>query len=260
MITPIQIDVKAASAVCTDRPNPVTSGMVGLRAEFTFSAEWDGLVKTAVCCGSGVSRDVVINDNAILVPPECLKKNLGTLLIGVYGTNQDGSLVIPTVNARICTILPGANPSGDESTVPTLPIWAQLQAMIGDLSDLTTSAKDNLVAAINEAARSGGGSGTAADVKLQVSGGYIQYSADGGATWDNLISLSELVGPQGPKGDTGPQGEPGATGATGPQGPAGANGADYVLTEADKTEIAEQAAALVDTALLATIGNGEVTA
>lgn len=48
-------------------------------------------------------------------------------------------------------------------------------------------------------------------------------------------------GPQGIQGEHGPQGEKGDkgdTGATGPQGPAGANGKDYVLTEADKQEIA----------------------
>lgn len=48
-------------------------------------------------------------------------------------------------------------------------------------------------------------------------------------------------GIQGEKGEQGPQGiqgEKGATGATGPQGPAGADGNDYVLTDADKEEIA----------------------
>lgn len=62
------------------------------------------------------------------------------------------------------------------------------------------------------------------------------------------------TGPQGPKGDdgaAGAKGDKGDTGATGPQGPKGADGAtpvkgvDY-FTEADKAEIAEDAAALVD--------------
>ena len=58
------------------------------------------------------------------------------------------------------------------------------------------------------------------------------------------------TGPQGetgPQGPTGPQGEKGPQGETGPQGPAGktpVKGTDY-FTEADKQEIAEQAAALV---------------
>ena len=47
---------------------------------------------------------------------------------------------------------------------PPAPDWtvvaAQIMAMIGNLDDLTTEAKSNLVAAINEAAQSGGGGGT----------------------------------------------------------------------------------------------------
>ena len=66
------------------------------------------------------------------------------------------------------------------------------------------------------------------------------------------------AGPKGDKGDTGaqgPQGETGATGATGPQGTKGDTGAqgpkgdpgdDYILTAADKAEIAQQAAEEVD--------------
>ena len=41
------------------------------------------------------------------------------------------------------------------------------------------------------------------------------------------------------------------------QGPKGDPGSDYILTEADKTEIAEEAAALVDAALLNLIGEVE---
>lgn len=53
--------------------------------------------------------------------------------------------------------------------------------------------------------------------------------------------LAALKGEKGDKGEDGKDGE---------------NGSDYVLTESDKTEIAEQAAALIDTALSAAIGTG----
>lgn len=194
---PIKIKVNATRAVCTERPDPITTGMVGLRAEFSFSADWDGLQETAVCVGSGVTRDILDVQDAITVPHECLTDPASELKIGVYGVNSSGDLVIPTVYAYCGRLFRGADPSGDESVDPTLPIWAQLQAMIGDLSNLTTTARDNLVAAINEAAKSGGGSGTAADVRMQVADGYIQYSTDGGTTWRNLIAVAELIGAPG---------------------------------------------------------------
>lgn len=58
------------------------------------------------------------------------------------------------------------------------------------------------------------------------------------------------AGPKGDKGDTGAQGIQGEKGETGAQGPKGDTGAkgdpgdDYVLTTADKTEIAQMAAAI----------------
>lgn len=45
-----------------------------------------------------------------------------------------------------------------------------------------------------------------------------------------------IQGEQGPQGIQGPKGDKGDTGATGPQGP---QGDDYVLTAADKAEIAD---------------------
>ena len=52
---PIKITVSSTRAVCSERPDPITTGIVGLRAEFIFSDDWDGLQKTAVCAGSGVT-------------------------------------------------------------------------------------------------------------------------------------------------------------------------------------------------------------
>lgn len=90
-----------------------------------------------------------------------------------------------------------------------------IKRQIGDLSKLTTEAKENLVAAINEAARTGsGGGGT---VEMRVDGGYIQYSTDG-VTWKNLIAVADL------EGKPGKDGEPGAPGAPGKDGEPGEDG------------------------------------
>lgn len=52
------------------------------------------------------------------------------------------------------------NKPADYVFMPTDQMTLQtIQSQIGDLAGLTTEAKENLVAAINEAARSGGGGG-----------------------------------------------------------------------------------------------------
>lgn len=90
-----------------------------------------------------------------------------------------------------------------------------IKRQIGDLNKLTTKAKDNLVAAINEAARTGsGGGGT---VEMRVDGGYIQYSTDG-VTWENLIAVATLEGKPGKDGEPGAPGAPGKTGEPGKDG------------------------------------------
>lgn len=85
------------------------------------------------------------------------------------------------------------------------PDLSSIQRQIGDLSDLTTEAKENLVAAINEAAASGG----SGSMDLRVADGYVQYSTDSGSTWQNLIAVAELKGADGSKGDPGIAGQDG---------------------------------------------------
>lgn len=65
-----------------------------------------------------------------------------------------------------------------------------LRAEVGDLDALTTETKESLVAAINELAGAPG-------AQMRVSGGYIQYSSDGGASWENVIATSALKGDAG---------------------------------------------------------------
>lgn len=131
-----------------------------------------------------------------------------------------------------------ASKSADEMTEPPEdPARAWFDAIkrqIGDLNKLTTKAKENLVAAINEAARTGsGGGGT---VEMRVDGGYIQYSTDG-VTWENLIAVTSLEGKPGKDGAPGKDGEPGKDGHT-PKIAATKTGKTTSIT-ADGVEIAQ---------------------
>lgn len=143
----------------------LTTGMVGATASFSFSPEWNGLLKTAVFMVSGVTKDVILTDSTVQIPPECLTKPI-SLYVGVYGHLEDGTIVIPTVMSKAIPVSKGAKPSGDTSTNPTLPVWAQILGMIGDISHLTTEDQSSLVAAVNElAARGGGGVVDEAEVR-----------------------------------------------------------------------------------------------
>lgn len=201
------------------------------------------------CFGRSVDVDVGTDGTAII--PDELLQDWHTLTAYAYVTDDTGAY---TMVQQDFAVHKRAKPAGYVYTPTDQMTLQTIQRQIGDLADLTTEAKDNLVAAINEAARSGGGAGS---MDLRVAGGYIQYSTDGGDTWKNLISVADLKGDkgaQGAKGDTGAAGadgitptigdngnwylgatdtgkpsrgatgEKGDTGATGPQGPKGETG------------------------------------
>lgn len=82
---------------------------------------------------------------------------------------------------------------------PSRRWFEAIRRQLGDLSKLTTQAKENLVAAINEAAKTG--SRSAGSAALRVSEGYIQFR--NGDKWENLIAKSELEGTKGAPGEDG---------------------------------------------------------
>ena len=139
---------------------PLTSGMAGQPIHFEYSHDFDGLMITAVFTDGTNTVDVVNPGNECVIPHEVLTTVGAVVKVGIYAVRGD-ELVIPTVYATIGVVLKGADPSGDVSADPTLPVWAQIQEIIGNLNDLNTEAKNNLVAAINEAAQTGGGGGGA---------------------------------------------------------------------------------------------------
>lgn len=245
----IQISADRQRARCVRSANErITTGLTGKAVTFRFGAGWENVTaRTAVFEGSGVTRDCLIEHGEAVIPHECLTVPGGVLRCGVYGV--EGDKKTPTVYAELGQIERGADPSGDTSTDPTLAVWEQILAKMGSLDDLTTEAKNTLVAAINEAAQTGGGGGD---------GGYLwrpTVSAAGEISWERSKSTTAPAaenikgpkgdqgakgdtgaqGPTGPQGPAGPQGETGAKGETGPQGPAGPAGSDASVTKANIT-------------------------
>lgn len=158
----IIIHCARACAHLASPPELLTAGMAkAVTVEFAFTEDWDGLTKTAVFTNGKTTVDVLQSrwhGNTVTIPAEVLTTAGRYVRVGVYGTGADG-VALPTIWAELGKVRPGADPSDDESTDPSLPVWAQLQNQIGDLNDLKTYNKDTLVAAINEARNSGGGTG-----------------------------------------------------------------------------------------------------
>ena len=111
----------------------LTSGRVGAKVQFSFDSSWEGLSKTAVFRCRDIVKDVLNIDSEVTIPHEVLAISGSALEVGVYGTNTDGSLVIPTVWATVGVVYSGADPSGDPSTERSPEVWEQLQAQIDDL-------------------------------------------------------------------------------------------------------------------------------
>lgn len=133
---------------------PLTSGMMGQPIHFEYSHDFDGLAITAVFTDGKNTVNVVNPGSECIIPHEVLTTVGATVKVGIYAVRGE-ELVIPTVYATIGVVLRGANPNEGSSGSPTIPMWSQIQEIIGDLNDLETEAKNNLVAAINEAAQTG---------------------------------------------------------------------------------------------------------
>ena len=157
----ITIHCSRACAHLASPPELLTAGMAkAVTVQFVFSPEWDGLTKTAVFSNGKTTVDVLAanwDGDTVPVPHEVLAVPGRHARVGVYGADESG-VVLPTVWVSLGKVQPGADPSGDASADPSLPVWAQMQKQIGDLDELQTYNKGNLVDAINEA-RSSGGSG-----------------------------------------------------------------------------------------------------
>ena len=173
------------------------------------------------------NRKAAIPDELLQVP--------GTLIVYAWVSDTNGGYTKVQVNFPVF-----ARPKpADYVYTPTEHAgFDRLRTEIGNLSALKTDAKDNLVAAINEVARTGGGAGS---MDLRVADGYIQYSRDGGTTWINLIAVAELKG---------------ADGTPGTAGPAGAAGKDGHSPVVTATKSGKTTTISVDGAAIATVEDG----
>lgn len=173
---------------------PVTSGSVNVYpVRFAFSADWDGLKRTAIFRAGTESMAVLLDDtNTCDIPWEVLQKPGLELFCGVYGT-AGGHTVLPSIWASLGMILEGASP-GAEARPPTPELWEQQLAGKGDalaydgfkLSLLSGEKELSSVEII------GGGSGTQGPPGPQGPEGHPGPSGDDG--FSPTVEVSEITG------------------------------------------------------------------
>lgn len=141
-----KIRVEETLAIVISR-KAITAALTGATISVEYApGVWDGLTKTVVFRGSK-TKDVVSQNGIIHVPPETIALPGRHLEIGVYGIDADGLRIIPTIWCSLGLVLPGADPSGDTSTDPSLPVWGQIADRV------ETVAQD-----VEELKQAGGGS------------------------------------------------------------------------------------------------------
>ena len=279
----IQIAVSAADAAVT-APATLTSGMVGATVTFAFSGTaWQSLRKIAVFRAGSVRRDVEETDwsgSVCTIPWECLSEADERLLVGVYGMDEAGTVVIPTVYADCGWIWPGADPAGDPAADPTGPFYAGLLAEAlekakasgafdgpagpqgdkGDPGDSYTVKGLYATLADLQTAHPTGSAGDAWFVGTAEDNVVYQWDVDQ-AAW---VNVGALKGPQGETGATGAAGADGADGADGKSAYQSAKDGGYTGTEAqfntDLAAVSGKQARITASGLLKGDGAGGVTA
>ena len=148
----IKVEVHSTRAVIRSQ-EPLTVGLRGAKARFVFGPDWADLIKTAVFRQGEKTVTVADIGEEVTVPWEVLTLPGVPVQIGVYGSNSDGTVAIPTLWTKTAPVCPGADPEGDPSAEPTPGLWEQMQGKLGSLEQLETNEKSSLVAAVNEANR-----------------------------------------------------------------------------------------------------------
>ena len=224
----------------------------------------------------GTSIDVDVKDGKATIPNQLLT-SATPLKAWAWVKDSNGEY---TKEEQIFAVAKRNKPSDYVYTPAEIKTWQDLQNQIGDLNNLTTTHKDNLVNAINDAALGGGGGSvdsvngktgavvlTAEDINYdndntvyQLLSQYLKDFETVGnalttleekshthANKNTLDKLSDLNGKLQYNGsDVGLKGDKGDTGAAGADGYTPVKGTDY-WTESDKAEIVADTLAALPT-------------
>lgn len=121
----------------------LTSGTRGVEAVFSFSPDWEGLRKIVIFSAGETKIDFELDEDRCTVPAEVLAVPKTYLRIGVYGVDQSGERVTPTIYADVCRIEQGAEPSGNTPDEKTKPLILRLLEAAEDARETAQSVRED---------------------------------------------------------------------------------------------------------------------
>jgi len=108
-----------------------------LKAEFSFSEEWDGTVKTAFFRGAdGGNHPKLLKDDTCIVPAEALAAP-GRVGVSVSGTLGETIITTDIKSFTVPATLSGGTPSNPEPTV-----WQQILEKVDETRQIAQSVRD----------------------------------------------------------------------------------------------------------------------
>lgn len=122
------IEVTGSDVIVQDNVNAV-------QVKFSFSDEWDNLIRTAVFRGSGKVIGINLNTDLVTIPWECCRTINDQIYVGVYGIDSNDSIVRPTTWGQIGRIVDGVDVNGITSPKPSDNTFGEIIEAIGDLKD-----------------------------------------------------------------------------------------------------------------------------
>ena len=109
-----------------------------LRAEFSFSEEWDGMTKTAFFRGAdGENHPKLLEDDTCTVPAEALTAP-GRVGVSVSGTRGETVITTDIKSFSVPATLSGGTPSDPEPTV-----WQQILDKVNETRQIAQSVRDD---------------------------------------------------------------------------------------------------------------------
>lgn len=228
-----------------------------IEAQFALGENWSGYDSIrAVWFNDYKTISTVLDSDGICIVPHEVLMNRGKVMVNLVGS----VLVSDELSDRLTTF-----------PCEALKVSAKAKISGSETAEITPSQFEQFVSIVrDEVAEVTGMSAEAttlpsgSDATASYSDGVLTFGiprGDKGETGSQgpvgPKGDTGERGPQGERGETGPQGPQGQTGSQGPQGAQGPKGdkgdtgpagADYILTSADKTEIANTVYSMIESA------------